>query len=224
MSPCPLFDIHHITQSAPQENVHVSARQGSNSTCPLPQSDKQVKAKETQFKVSHDITMLYEVFSSLVLPKLASPQGTAAGGGTPICLCCERKITRQVCQGKHRQHETSHNKTTSALFYGSHHVKKYMQHAMAIDNMTSIIIYGFPCPHAALEKAKVPMPQHYCEHCENQDQQETIRLTLTPTHCRADDNEIYKIAYTAAHQDSPQLEKTKKRRGCIFTLFRKKKL
>ncbi|GAN10696.1 hypothetical protein MAM1_0388d10241 [Mucor ambiguus] len=189
---------------------------GSNSTCPLPQGDN--KRNGSQFKVSHDITMLYELFSSIVSPKLSSYQGAA--GDTPICLCCERKITSQICQPNHRQHETSHNKTTSALFYGSHHVKKYMRHVMARNNMTDIINYGFPCPHIALGNASVPMLQYYCEHCEYKEKQETIRLTLTPTHCRANDDEIYRNAYTAPHQDRYQSKKTKKRRGCIFLLSR----
>lgn len=185
---------------------------GNNSTCPLPLNDKQPKRKDSQFKVSHDITMLYELFPSLV-----SPKASALQGATPICLCCERKITSLVCQPNQRQHETSHNKTTSALFYDSHHVKKYMQHVMTRKNMTNIINYGFPCPHIVLENADLPTLQYHCEHCEFREKQETIRLTLTPTHCRADDDEIYKNAYTTTpHLEQQQSKRMKKRRGCIF--------
>ncbi|KAK4518584.1 ATP-dependent DNA helicase II subunit 1 [Mucor velutinosus] len=191
---------------------------GSNSTCPLPQSNKPLEKKDSQFKVSHDTTMLYELFSSLVSPKLPLSQG--AVGGRPICLCCERKITGQVCQPSHRQHEASHNKTTSALFYGSHHVKKYMQHVMTRNNMTDIINCGFPCPHIALENVNIPLFQYYCEHCEYEKKQDTIRLTLTPTHCRADDDKIYTNAYTTPHQDQHQSKRMKKRRGCIFLFIR----
>lgn len=90
--------------------------------------------------------------------------------------------------------------------------------------MTDIIDYGFPCPHSALQKANViPLLQYYCEHCEYEEKQETIRLTLTPTHCRANDDEIYRNAYTA--NNTPYLDqhcskKTKKRRGCIFLFIR----
>ncbi|OAD04437.1 hypothetical protein MUCCIDRAFT_79547 [Mucor lusitanicus CBS 277.49] len=213
-----------MSMHLPSKMNAINPSSGSNSTCPLPQSDKEeLDKRDGQFKVSHDITMLYELFSSLVSPKLASSQGAAAAAAadTPICLCCERKITSQVCQLNHRQHETSHNRTTFALFYGSHHVKKYMRHVMTKNNMTNIINYGFPCPHAALGKANVPMIHYYCERCENQDKQETIRLTLTPTHCRADDDAIYKNAYTTApDQDQPQSKRMKKRRGCIFLFVR----
>ncbi|KAL9543063.1 hypothetical protein PS6_009477 [Mucor atramentarius] len=177
-----------VSLHLPAKVNSVNPSLGNNSTCPLPLNDRQPKRKDSQFKVSHDITMLYELFSSLVSPK-----------------------------PNHRQHETSHNKTTSALFYDSHHVKKYMQHVMTRKNMTNIINYGFPCPHIVLESADLPMLQYHCEHCEFREKQETIRLTLTPTHCRADDDEIYKNAHTTTpHLEQQQSKRMKKRMGCIF--------
>lgn len=196
----------------------------SNSTCPLPQNNKQVKMKNSQFKVSHDITMLYELFSSLVSTKLPVYDGhapvSAATGcsfASPIsvCLCCERKITSQVCQPNHQQHEASHNKHTSALLYGSYHVKKYMKIVMTKKNLSDIINHGFPCPHTALQNTRnnINTLQYYCDHCDNEKKQDTIRLTLTPSHCRARDNEIYN---NACAPTTPQQMKMKKRRGCIF--------
>ncbi|KAI8638605.1 hypothetical protein BD408DRAFT_435935 [Parasitella parasitica] len=180
----------------------------SNSTCPLPPSKKQVKSKSNQFKVSHDITMLYELFSTLSPGKL--PCATASP--MPVCLCCERKITSQVCLPNQRQHETAHNKQTSALFYGSQSVKKYMKNIMTKTNLNDIISHGFPCPHTALKSAKNKI-QYYCEQCEHDKRQDTIRLTLTPSHCRSQDNEIYN---NNASTLTPKQKTLKKRRGCIF--------
>ncbi|CEP12438.1 hypothetical protein [Parasitella parasitica] len=107
--------VNSINPSSSSSSSSNSNAISNNSTCPLPQSNKQAKSKNNQFKISNDITMLYELFSTLSPGKLPC----AATSQMPVCLCCERKITSQVCLPNQRQHETSHNKQTSALFYGS---------------------------------------------------------------------------------------------------------
>lgn len=196
----------------------------NNSTCPLPQNSKQIKMKDSQLKVSHDITMLYELFSSFVSTKspvyagyapVSAATGCSISSLIPVCLCCERKITSQVCQPNHQQHEVFHNKHTSALFYDSHHVKKYMKIVMTKKNLSNIINHGFPCPHTTLQNTSnnINNIQYHCDYCDNEKKQDTIRLTLKPSHCRAWDNEIYNNTSTST---TPQQKKLKKRRGCIF--------
>jgi hypothetical protein len=183
----------------------------TNSTSPLPSSKKQqqhqqqptVKQTHKQ-QLSRDVTTLYELFSNVTTT--ASHNSTHSNNyyenSNIVCLCCEKEITKRRNmsittmdsqeEDRKRKIEDITSNITSALYYGSHQVRKYMKKVMTRDNWNHILKQGFPCPHKEvicwLEKTN---SHYFCTLCDTKEQHATLRLTLTPSSCRAQDNEIY---------------------------------
>lgn len=185
----------------------------NNSTSPLPKkqhvkNNDQVTQQQHQ-KVSRDVATLYELFSSVsTLPSYNQYSNPLFD--TPsqhvVCFCCEREIIKKQHSRnisistldfqqqieeeeelRKRKIEEITSNITSALYYGSFQVRKYMKKVMRRDNWEHILKHGFPCPHQQQQEK-----QHYfCTLCDQHHQHTTLRLTLTPSSCRAQDNEIY---------------------------------
>ncbi|KAG2229857.1 hypothetical protein BDF21DRAFT_410973 [Thamnidium elegans] len=180
-----------------------SSIKSTNSTCPLPHNHR----SKPKNKLSHDVTTLYELFSN-VPTKTNKPDGV-------MCYCCERRITKnQITElDRKRKNQDTSNKVTSALYYGSSQVRKYMKKVMTRESWFDLIKNGFPCPHRVLWSTAGTC-HHFCTVCDTDQTQETLRLTLTPSAYRAPDNQIY-----GECSQLQSLAKTKKRKGRKFIRF-----
>lgn len=189
----------------------------NNSTSPLPSPHN---SPRPQYQLSRDLTNLYELFSTI--PRSSNNNTIIIYKDSPICFCCEREIARRrngnvssnttaeddYHKRKLDKHNMPKNKITTALYYGSNQVRKYMKRVMTKENWSSIMKEGFPCPHT---KDNTKSQNHvFCTLCDVEQVQPTLRLTLTPTNCRAQDKEMY-----GEYQQLLQLRK-KKRRGMIY--------
>ncbi|KAI9365291.1 hypothetical protein BD770DRAFT_123052 [Pilaira anomala] len=189
----------------------------SNSTSPLPQTTQVVKTTTKKQFLSRDVTTLYELFSNV--PNNSKTNKSSSSPSTSlseevICYCCERRITKKRTdtttiikteqeQDRKRKFQditssttTNNNKVTSALYYGSTQVRKYMKKVMTRDSWADLLKNGFPCPHRVLWPNDIKDQSssnchHFCTLCDTNQTQDTLRLTLTPSSCRAQDNEIY---------------------------------
>jgi hypothetical protein len=165
--------------------------ESKNSTSPLPGFNTPTSSQ--QYKISRDVATLYELFSATT--------NTTPTISPVVCFCCEQKILSRNYQYDYKRRKSSTatqlnentNKLSSALYYGSSQVKKYMKKVMTRGNWYDIIQHGFPCPHTVLwDNDDSGFQQHsFCTLCNNDKRQATLRLTLTPASCRAQENEIY---------------------------------
>lgn len=202
----------------------------TNSTCPLPQSSC---AKPTN-QLSRDVATLYEIFSTVPTTKHYNDQGV-------VCYCCDREIIKRSndslttindnCEDDRKrklEDVTPNNKITSALYYGSKQVRKYMKKVMTRECWSDIIKEGFPCPHKVLwskgsssskrssYNSSIHSSHHFCTLCDTEDQtQHTLRLTLTPSTCRAQDKEIYG-EYNDLQSKSKKTKKRKEKKGKLL--------
>lgn len=173
-----------------------SSIKSTNSTCPLPHHHYHTHHHHNYHnhnhtkpnnKLSHDVTTLYELFSNVPTTKTNKPDGV-------MCYCCERRITKNQSTDSDRkrrhQDNASNNKVTSALYYGSSQVRKYMNKVMTRESWVDLAKKGFPCPHQVLWSTTSTC-HHFCTICDTDQTQETLRLTLTPSAYRATDNQIY---------------------------------
>lgn len=185
--------------------------ESKNSTSPLPGFRR---PSSQQYKISRDVAAMYELFSAKISSNISTASPT-------ICFCCEQKILSKNYyytdyNPKRRKSSTvtqpneNTNKLTSALYYGSSQVKKYMKKVMTRGNWYDIIQHGFPCPHTVLwDTADSGLQQHsFCTLCNNDKRQTTLRLTLTPASCRAQENEIYgEYQYLQQYSQKRKLKK-----------------
>lgn len=75
----------------------------------------------------------------------------------------------------------SMDENTTALYHGSNQVRQYMRDVMKPDQFDQTLLRGFPayyCRHDDASPCQCPRTM-------------TLRITLTPIHCRAAENEIY---------------------------------
>ncbi|ORZ02885.1 hypothetical protein BCR43DRAFT_559717 [Syncephalastrum racemosum] len=74
----------------------------------------------------------------------------------------------------------SPNLLKTTLYYGSPQVRTYLHDVLATDRMEEVIMEGFPivCGNTLKDASTTPRVR-------------TLRLTLTPAHCRATETEIY---------------------------------
>ncbi|KAI8374218.1 uncharacterized protein BYT42DRAFT_575498 [Radiomyces spectabilis] len=115
--------------------------------------------------------------------------------------------------------QTRDDYATSALYYGSPRVRQYLRAAMAIDRFDDMLAYGFPCNHrlglpmdeidgsddslSQRVHKKATQRKPHCEQCQpGQQPLWTIRITLTPLHCRAKDVDIYGLQRTSSNQST----------------------
>lgn len=194
----------------------------TNSTCPLPQPPP--CAKPTN-QLSRDVAALYELFSTVPTTKHYNDQGV-------LCYCCDREIVKRrnvslttIDSEDDRKRKlgdmTSVNKITSALYYGSKQVRKYMKKVMTRECWSDILKEGFPCPHKASwsksssskrSSCSSDQVHNFCTLCDTDHTQHTLRLTLTPSSCRAQDKEIY----GEYHDLQTKNKKVKKRKLIYF--------
>lgn len=122
----------------------------TNSTCPLPKSNYVKPLKQ----LSRDVTALYELFSTVPTTKHYNDQGV-------VCYCCDREIMKRrndsfstIDSDEDRKRKledlASNNKITSALYYGSKQVRKYIKKVMTGECWSEIIQEGLPCSHKVL--------------------------------------------------------------------------
>jgi hypothetical protein len=174
------------SSSSPSKVTYASSIrsvESKNSTSPLPGFHI---PNSQQYKISRDVAVLYELF--------AATTTTTVSSSPTICFCCEQKILSRNyndCYPKRRkssntiQPNENANKFTSALYYGSRQMKKYMKKVISHRNWYDIIQYGFPCPHTVIwDNADSGLQQHsFCTLCNNDKRQTTLRLILTPASC-----------------------------------------
>lgn len=78
-----------------------------------------------------------------------------------------------------------------AIYHGSVLARQYLKSVTQTQRWDDMIQHGFPCPHALHTTTSPPRCPDNCHQCGGQQRLMTLRITFTPLHARANENDIY---------------------------------